>query len=344
MTAEIKMVVGDSEFTKWQRYEIESDLLKPADAFSLTAPNNDAEMAGVVAPGDVVKILVDGEPQMIGHVDDVNYSCTPEQGAQVEVVGRDLFLFLVDCSAPLLSLRKKTLLQLAEQLAEEWIFDWSGPVTSQQISRIKIEPGETVLDVLLRFAAKEKLLIWIDPDGEGQIGRPNYTQSISYRLCLYAGSNPDRRHNNIRQQSVSESWRGRYSTVTVYGTTGNTAANYGKSSRKKAIALDADIDPERPLIITDGDVKTLQQAQDRANEEVARRKFEGTTLTYTASGHYGTLPDGTRNLFQADTLADVHDELSDHHGTYYMTRRQFRLDEDGPTTELELHPKGLWLA
>lgn len=351
---EVKVIVGSgadaTELTTWQRYDLEADLLQPSDAFSLTAPNNDGELAGVVSKGDLVKVLVDGVEQMVGYVDDVVYT-SDDQGSRVEITGRDLFLFLVDCSAQPQSLQNKTQLQLADLLASDWVEEWSSNSTvasTTQIPRVKIEPGESILDVLLREAQKDNCIIWADAQGAGHIGRPDYLQEPLYNLYHYARGNLLRAYNNVITASVRESWRDQYSSITVHGTTGNTRANSGDSSRAKAVAVDTDIEPDRPLIISDGDVRTLKQAQNRADLERDRRAFDATVLEYTVKGHYGSKPDGrggvVSTLWAIDTLVDVVDELAAKQGEYYITKRRFRGDDSGRFTDLTLHPKGVWLA
>src|SRR5262249_38677575 len=48
------------------------------------------------------------------------------------------------------------------------------------LPRIQFEPGETLADVLVRYARREKLLINVSGDGYLQIFQPNYVQPTSY--------------------------------------------------------------------------------------------------------------------------------------------------------------------
>lgn len=345
---EVKVIVGEDgeELSVWQRYDIESSMLTPANAFSFTAANNDGELTGVVGKGDEVKVLVDGDLQMIGRVDDVEYS-SDDQGSRVEITGRDLFGYLADCSAALQQYHQKSLEELAEMLTADWVETWGGDAPTTKIPKVKVEPGETVLEVLQRESKKDNVIVWLTADGEGQIGHPSYSGAPAYNLYHYKRSSALRIHNNVISASVRESQRDQFSSITVYGTTGNTKANYGTSSRARGIAVDTDI-VDRPLIISDGNVRTLKQAQNRADLEVARRKFDALVLQYTVKGHYGERPDGRggveRSLWEIDTLVDVVDELSGHEGEFYIVRRRFRGDDAGRFTDLELRQKEVWLA
>jgi len=342
------LVVDGEEFNDWQRYEIESDMLQPADAFSFTAANDDAQMAGKINKGDRFKLLMDGELQMVGHVDDVVY-VTDRQGSRVDIRGRDDFSALVDCSAPLISRNNQTLLMLARELTEDWIENWElqSGVGITYISKIKIEPGEKILDVLQRFAAKDKVLIWMTAGGKGHIGRPNYSQAVAHAIRLYKQTNPRAAlYNNVIRSSVTQSWRNQYSSISVYGTTGNTAAKYGRGAHSKTTSTEASITSARPLIITDGDIRDIKDAKARADLEVARRLMEATRAEYTVKGFYGQPPEAGAEsvLYQQDHLVDVEDERSGVKAVYFTTRRRFTHDENGKHTTLGLFPAGVWMT
>lgn len=340
----VTLLVGDEklELDRWENYSVESCMLTPSDAFSFSAHNSNGELAGVCSTGDAVQVTVDDQVVLMGRVDDVDYQ-TDDNGSRVDVTGRDLFGNLADCSAPLKVWRNKSLFDIAEELTEQWGVTWTGLYNLDPIPKVKVEPGETVLNLLMRLNEKEHALLWLDPEGVGHIGLPNYAQAPLYRLWNLLRSDPRAAtHNNVIECKVHQSWREQFSTTTVYGTSGNTAANYGTSSRRKAQAIDTDID-DRALIVVDGDCKTLSKAQLMADEKVARANFDATVITCKVRGHYG-FKDGTATLWSADTMVELVDDYSGTAGTFYVTRRRFTGDDSGRFTELELHPAGLWLA
>jgi prophage tail gpP-like protein len=349
--SEVKLTVSGEEFSIWQDYSIDSSLLNVPSAFSLRAPNNNGEMAGKVAPGMQVQLIVDGEQQLKGYIDEVRYDCDPDSGASVEISGRDVGLFLQDCCPLPQVIRNKTLLQIAEQLSETWITSWTCSETLEKIKYLKIEPGQTIIDILLEQARKNNLLIWIEPDGTGVIGKPDYEQEQIYELHRHPRTSEYRVLNNIISGSVSSNWTDRYTYVTVYGSQGGTQANYAKSVRSKATAID-DSDTwsilDRQLIVNDSNVKNLKQATALAELEVARRKFDGQILEYTLKDHYGYWADadGTKHesLFAINKRASVFDEISDIKGIYYVVRRTFRCDDNGKFTDIELRPDSVWLT
>lgn len=368
MSAAVTLIVGADrqEFSTWKSYEVESSLLEPANAFHFNLANVDGELAGVIGKGDPVQILIDGQPIMVGRVDDVEYD-GDDGGDVVQITGRDLFGYLVDCAAPLQIYREQTLLQVAEKMCSPaWGITWQvatgttlrrrtsakivededtflGVTLERHQQRTKVEPGERVAEVLQRLGDKESVLIWLTRDGTALIGKPNYDQAPRYQIYRYLNANPlAKTHNNTLSAQVRESWREQYSTITVHGTSGNTAVNYGKSSRRRAVATEIDID-DRDLILVSGDCRTLAQAQARADKEKGRRAFEALALSYTMNGHYG-VRDGGEALWECNTIAEVVDEYSDQQGRFYVSRVRYTGDENGQRTSVELHPPGVWLT
>ena len=366
---DIRLLVNGEEFTGWDRYQIEQDLLQPSDAFSLAVPNIDAKMTGKIKPGDAFSLVLDGTNVMSGHIDDVNYD-TAWDGSRIEVVGRDEFSFLVDCSATPGTYRKVDVLIMAERLTAPWSMAWSlqTGITLTRHSKVKVEPGDTPLDVIVKLAEKDNLLVWYTSDGVGVIGTPNYTQAVAHKLRLYTNASGKAAENNIIRSRVRYSIRDRFSTYTVAGTGANGADTFGRKARKKAIQYAADfvgppappkvysplrvtqadefVASNRPLIVNDADAKTIKQINDKCTAERTRREFDSIALEYVVRGHYGTpvTAGGVPVMYDGDQRADVVDQPGGIQGVWYITKRRFGLDRNGPTTELELHPDSVWLT
>lgn len=337
---DVRLVVAGEDFGDWESFEVESDLLQPADAFSFVAANIGGSMAGKISKFDTVKVVVDSSLVMVGFVDDITY-----RDSRINVVGRDNFGHLVDCSAAPKTYKNQTLLTMAQALGGRYVPSWQvRPGVTLPVHRwLKVEPGETIIDVLQRIAKKDGVLLWLDAQGVGQIGKPDYTSQPSHVIRHYT-TKPASGLNNVTSAEVRLSARGLYSQVTLLGASGNSAGRYGKQSLQKQTDLDVGVPIVRELIVTDGDVKSIKEAKARATEEVDRRAFESTTLNYTSKGFKGEpAPGQTASLFETDQRVVVTDEPSGIDGVYYLTRRRFKLGNDGHTTELELHEEG-WMA
>lgn len=338
---DIRLIVAGTEYTGWDSFQVESDFRGTADAFSMSAPNDQAQLAGKFSPGQAVKVLFDRTLVFSGVLDDVDYNGSTDS-EKVQVTGRDDFAHLVDNSAPPGTLRNVTLLRLAQKLSDDWSMTWAmdSAMSLTTHKAVKIEPGEAIMDVLVRTATKDKAVLWYD-GGVAYIGRPNYDQTPKHRIVYRT----DGRNNNALDHQVTETWRDRYATITVDGTGSADSANWGKSTHRRAVDTDAEVTGPRSLILVE-ELKNIQQARDRAELEIERRAYDGLVLNYTMAGHYGTpYRSGDQpELYNANQLAAVVDEPAGIDGVYWIARRRWGLDVDGPaTTELELHSQS-WLA
>jgi prophage tail gpP-like protein len=330
----------------WSSWSIESDLVTPSDAFRVEAPNVAGKLAGKFHEGQDIEVLIDGEKQLVGIIDDVIYRTTNE-GARIELVGRDSFCDLVDCSATPKTYTSTDLLALAKALSPSWLTGWvktSGVTLGKRT--VKIDPGDSKMDVLQREAKKDVVILWLTHDGIPTIGKPDYTTSPVHRLRLWLPSSGMTSQNNIESCEVTRSMRDRFSKITVYGHGSNSSAVYGKQARHKQSATDADLDITRELILSDGDAKTIALAKIRAQREVADRTFGAFTVEATVRGHYGTDPDSgdSNGLYQIDQQVDFIDEASDTRGRLWISKRRFEGDENGQVTNLSLRVPKVWLT
>ncbi|HHE71340.1 MAG TPA: hypothetical protein ENL34_03545 [Chloroflexi bacterium] len=339
----VRLVVGGAELGDWASFDIESDLLQPADAFTFVAPNINGAMAGKVNQMDDVVVTVDDVVQMRGFVDSVQYA-----NGQVQISGRDLFGHLVDCSAPPKSYRRVYLDVLAAKLSAPWDIAWQvDGVALKQHRWVKIEPGESCMDAIVRLAKVDRVLVWLDAQGVGHIGRPDYDQLPKHVLRRYKGTDPMSELNNVLEDGaeVSEDGRDRFSTITVLGSSGNSGSQWGKTALQNQSSTDAEVVSTRTLILTDGDVKSISACKQKAEDEVERRAFESVVIRYTTAGFYGEEASGQEpSMWAIDTRAAVTDQIAGLDGVYYVTKRNFQLElGQGHVTALELHQGG-WLA
>lgn len=336
---DVKIRVGGEELSEWQSYSIESDLLTPADAFSFRAANHKGELTGLLSSGMTAEVEIDGEIQITGHVDEIEETAD-SSGAFVQITGRDLFHYLLDVSATPKTLHNKTLLTLAQYLSEGVIDTWetSTTITLPVIPTIKIEPGESKMDVLNKYAKKAKVLIWCKPDGTGVIDRPTYNQSALFFLRRYVTDSARKQENNIISGGVRDVISGRHSSITALATSANLKAIYGKGAKYKGEVEDDTFPLTKPWIMSDGQAKNTTEARDAATLKMQEDIFEGWQANYTVKGHYNT-----DRLWQIDNLCDVYDECSSAKGVYYIVKRRFYDDGNGKFTDVSLRKKDIYL-
>ncbi len=344
---------GTVELAKWKSYEVEADLLTPADAFHFVASNIDGAMAKSVTPEDAVRVTVDGEAVMVGNVDEVSCDVT-EEGSILEITGRDPGRFLVDCAAKPISLKGQSLMTLATKLAGAWVTTWlESSVTGAALARarkFKVDPGETVLDCLNRFAALAKVIIWLDEKGNGVIGRPNYHQKPLYSLYRYKESNPASGKNNVKRGRVTLSSRESFSQVICLSAVSNSGGLFGgggggslwgtAASKLRGAATDSTVPTVKPKVIS-GNAKNAAQARLLAQEEIEKARFNAWKAVYTVPGHYNS-----GELWRINTLCTLVDEIAGIDGmTCYVVRRRFSCtDGESVLTEVELRKPGVYLV
>jgi len=169
------------QLDNWRSYAIESDLLQPADAFSVTLNNPAGFMVGKIAKYDLVEVLVDGAVQMTGYVDDLNWS-VDGGGAKVEVTGRDLFGLLVDCSIAPKTYRSKDLLQLAKAIAGQWVGNWE---VHNEANRLALQKASARVKSL-----NSRRREWLDDDtGPSPAGVPIARYNRLNKLIKIAKAN-----------------------------------------------------------------------------------------------------------------------------------------------------------
>lgn len=200
-----------------------------------------------------------------------------------------------------------------------------------RVKDIRPQSGETVWEYLDRHAQRNGLLMQMDPKGRLVFCGLQYDQQPSYRLIRRVEGN--RSANNIlaggRRQDTSDV----YKTVLVYG---RAKGDDKTRSPFKGKAVDAAMPFEKTLQVHDNSIKSKDDAQTRAEYELAKSRQGSDALEYTVFGHSA---DGL--VFATDTIAHVEDQVAGINGPYYITARTFtRNTQTGPLTQLKLVPPG----
>lgn len=139
MTSDVHIVVDGEELRDWTSYQIESDILQPADAFSFTVANTAGKHSGKFQLFDPVQVIIDGVPQLSGYVDEITRGVSSDAGPTLSIVGRDTFGQLVDCCAEPKQYRHVSLLALAEAIASSWIASWSVENERNRIELLRLK-------------------------------------------------------------------------------------------------------------------------------------------------------------------------------------------------------------
>lgn len=341
----------------WEQYEIDSDLMTPADAWQVSlglGPTN--QLPTVVTAGQPVEVRIGGELVMTGRIDAV-HEVVSKSAHTVRINGRDGAAILVDCSAPVFVAKLATMDEIVAKIVRplgiaKFRVDSEKNFTREKIN---VEPGDTAWDVLAHAAEANGLWPWFTPDGTLIVGRPDYAKPPVGSLILRRTLGESLQNNVLsleRQVSVHD----RFSEVTVLGQShgappqivdlANPASGLGQSGkhRIKATVQDTGVTWYRPKIIVDHEADNEAVARARARKKIADSRLSGYVLTALVSGHRVLDDQGAGPLWTPGQRVHV---VSEPHGIdniYFLMSRKFTGGRgEGMRTRLVLKEDAVWM-
>lgn len=327
----VTLLINGKTHGQWTNYDIVSDLLTPADDFSVTLGRPVDAKPDTVRAGDKVEVRVGGDTVLSGRIDRVQ-TVTEKGGKTLTIQGRDDAGVLLDCSAPLFNAQDMDLNQIIEKIVKPLGLAKIriDAAKTDKTHKVQIEPGSRAWDALLEYAEANGLWPWLEPDGTLVIGGPDYTAAPMAELVLRTNG----QNNNIKRLEVNRDMAARYSEVTVL------AQSHSGKNNIKATAKDESVKLHRPLIVTEPDIDSQAQAQRKAKKRLADSRLEGLTITATVQGH--RTDDGT--LWQPGQRINVLSEPDGIDAVYFLMARTFTGGRGQPTeTVLTLKEDGAWV-
>ncbi|MFZ6687501.1 phage baseplate assembly protein [Undibacterium sp. SXout11W] len=338
----VSLLIGGLAHQQWEAYEIDSDLLIPADAWHCTIAGVNNVLPPNVVAGAQVTVKVGNDLVLTGRIDTITQ--TIRKGSrQFQLSGRDMAAQLVDCSAPIFVRKMATLKEIITSIVRPLGISKIRLQTTASTSireKISVEPGDTAWEVLRNAAEAEGLWPWFDPDGTLVVGGPDY--STPPVAVLYAHAEGSNIESISRTDNVAE----RYSSITVLGQTHATAADGGKHNLK-GVATDTGITWSRPKIVIDHETDTSLLCQERAAKLMGDSRLKGFELKITIAGHRIKVPGetGDGKLWQPGQRVRVASDLMGIDAVYFvMGRKLLRSRGYGTTTELTLKEDGVWIV
>ena len=327
----VTLLINGKTHGQWTNYDIVSDLLTPADDFSVTLGRPVDAKPDTVRAGDKVEVRVGGDTVLSGRIDRVQ-TVTEKGGKTLTIQGRDDAGVLLDCSAQLFNAQDMDLNQIIEKIVKPLGLAKIriDAAKTDKTHKVQIEPGSRAWDALLEYAEANGLWPWLEPDGTLVIGGPDYTAAPVAELVLRTNG----QNNNIKRLEVNRDMAARYSEVTVL------AQSHSGKNNIKATAKDESVKLHRPLIVTEPDIDSQAQAQRKAKKRLADSRLEGLTITATVQGH--RTDDGT--LWQPGQRINVLSEPDGIDAVYFLMARTFTGGRGQPTeTVLTLKEDGAWV-
>lgn len=333
----VELLVAGKVHGDWSSYEIDSDLLVPADAWHVTLGMTDGKMPPDVAAGAPVVVKIGGETVMTGRVDEISHQ-VGKTSHTFTMSGRDQAAVLVDCSAPVFVARMASLNEIVAKIVRAL------GITKIRIDadatrmreKINIEPGDSAWDALAHAAEANGLWPWFDPDGTLVIGGPDYSAPVVATLVLRKSG----KGNNVLSLAKQESVHGRYSEVTVLGQTHGTDLEQGKHALRGSWKDDG-VSWYRPKIVTDHEADNAAVCTDRAHKLISDSRLNGLTLSAVVQGH--RIASGGL-LWKPGQRIRVISEPHDLDAIHFLMARKFtRSRMDGKRTALTLKEDGMWV-
>lgn len=325
----------------WSSYEVDSDLLIPADAWHVTLSMRHGELPSIVTEGAAVEVRVGGDLVMTGRIDEIGEDVS-KGGVHFDLSGRDGAAILVDCSSPIFTAQMVSLSDVVAKVVRPL------GVTVQAIKgesrlreKITVEPGDTAWETLSNAAEANGLWPWFEPNGTLVVGGPDYEQEPVATLVLRQSGHG----NNVLRLSRRRSIQGRYSELTVLGQKRGTEMEQGKHAIK-ATEKDTGVTWYRPRVTFDYEADSEAVCRSRAKKLLADSRLKGMTLQAEVAGHRIVAPGQANDQLLWKPGQRVH-VLSEPHkidAVYFLMARRFSGGRDqAPRTLLTLKEDRTWV-
>lgn len=327
----VTLLINGKTHGQWTDYDIVSDLLTPADDFSVTLGRPVDADPTAVKEGDKVQVRVGSDTVLSGRIDLVR-TTTEKGGKTLTIQGRDDAGILLDCSAPLFNAQEMDLQVIIDKIVKPLGLAKIriDAAKTDKTHKVQIEPGSRAWDALAQYAEANGVWPWMEPDGTLVVGGPDYTAEPVAELVLRQNGE----NNNIKRLEIERNMAARYSEVTVLGQSHTGKHNIKATAKDEALKL------HRPLIVTEADVDSTAEAARKAKKRLADSRLEGLTITAVVQGH--RTDDGT--LWQPGQRINVLSEPDNIDGIYFLMARTFTGGRgQGTETVLTLKEDGAWV-
>lgn len=332
----VSILINGFAHSQWQSYDLESDLMTPADAWHVDIGLKANQLPDFIQPWADITVKVGNDTVLKGRIDEVSDS-VDKHSHSLSLSGRDGAAILIDCSAPIFVSRQATLAEIVAKVVRPLgitnIKIYADSTRTRE--KINVEPGDKAWDVLQNVAEANGLWPWFAPDGTLIVGGPDYTKPPVATLVMKRDGKGNNAESIIRRRNVTN----QYSKITVLGQTHGTETEQGKHALSSSWS-DSGVSFNRPNIVVDHECDNAAVAKDRARKLVADGQLSSFDLSVKVKGHRTE----SGILWTPGQRVQV---LSEPHGIndiYFLMARRFTGGRDqGTSTELTLKPDGIWV-
>jgi prophage tail gpP-like protein len=195
----------------------------------------------------------------------------------------------------------------------------------------KVEPGQTIFDVLKTYAASRGMMFFAMADGTFVFGKPKDGGEPLYYLIT---KKSDPTGNNVLEGTYTQDISRRYSKIAVTGQQQGTDTIGAGSVNTQAVVTDASYPFYKPYVATDNNDSRSPKLH--AQMMLEKMKFEGLQIQYKVKGH----SQNGRN-YMINEMCHVTDENFGLDRDYLIYGRTFEMSKDGVYTTLKLGLPGV---
>ncbi|WP_054285953.1 phage baseplate assembly protein [Gulbenkiania mobilis] len=332
----VSLLIGGKVHSQWTSYEIDSDLLIPADAWRVDLGVPQGQFPPIITEGAAVEVRIGRDTVLTGRIDDIEDD-VGKGSHTLSISGRDSAAVLTDCSAPIFTAKQVTLAEVVANVVKPLGISKVriDADRARTADKVNVEPGDTAWDTLVHAAEANGLWPWFEPDGTLVIGGPDYSKPPVASLVMKR----DGKSNNLISLRRTRSMAERHSDITVLGQAHGTAVENGKHALKSTVR-DAGVAVYRPRIVVDHDAENTEIARARARKLLSDSRLKGFTLMAKVSGHRTS--DGL--LWQPGQRIHVVSEPHEIDAVFFLMARKFQGGRGiGRTTMLTLKEDGVWV-
>ena len=339
----VRLLVGGLEHNDWESYDVDSDLLTPADAWHVTLALKDGALPASVKTGTAVEIRVGDDPVMVSRIDSVDDSASKD-GLRISICGRDGAAVLLDCSAPIFVAQMVSLEEIITKVVKPLGITKPPRIDADATrvrEKINVEPGDSAWEVLTNAAEANGLWPWFEPDGTLVVGGPDYTTPPVATLIMRRSGEG----NNVVSLHRQVSIQGRFSEVTVLGQAHGTKTETGKHAIKST-QKDKGVIWYRPKIVIDHESDSEAVAADRARKLLSDSRLRGFTLAAEVVGHRISAPgeDSDGKLWTPGQRVRVISERHEIDDIFFLMARKFTGGRhQGARSHLSLKEDKAWV-
>lgn len=308
----VTLLAGGMQWSGFEKVMVRAAFTESARTFNVTiaAEPVPSVAAWAFKAGTAVDILFNGALACRGYVDRYQPRLGEHSQAQIMVSGRSKGQDMIDSSAEHSTgrFKQKTPAEIGQELDKFGI----GISTDEALDKVdyQLTPGETVFRCLEKLCRSQGVFMPAQPDGSVLITRAKG----SHAGALIEGA-------NLKAGEADHNWSGRHSKVIVRG-----QRPYGSGPdalQIEAIAQDAEVGRNRPVIVVQDDDTDKKRADKRAKHRRDREAGNSLKANITVQGFRddgGMLWTPGRTVFVDSAFLDIHQAMAIDVATFTQAR------------------------